>query len=68
MRYPLYTAMFAFSASLALVTANWFFVAFVVVAIAATLARVPKEEQMMTEEFGEEYRVYMQRTGRFFPK
>ncbi|HET7089664.1 MAG TPA: isoprenylcysteine carboxylmethyltransferase family protein [Anaerolineae bacterium] len=67
-RHPLYTAMFAYSASLALVTANWFFVAFAVVAIAATLARVPKEEQMMIEEFGEEYRAYMQRTGRFFPK
>jgi protein-S-isoprenylcysteine O-methyltransferase Ste14 len=60
--------MFGFSASLGLVTANWFFVAFAGVAIAATLARVPKEEQMMIGEFGEEYRTYMQRTGRFFPK
>jgi protein-S-isoprenylcysteine O-methyltransferase Ste14 len=60
--------MFGFSASLGLVTANWFFVAFAVVAIAATVGRVPKEEQMMIGEFGEEYRAYMQRTGRFFPK
>jgi protein-S-isoprenylcysteine O-methyltransferase Ste14 len=67
-RHPLYTAMFAYSASLGLVTANWFFVAFALLAIAATVARVPKEEQMMIEEFGEEYRAYMQRTGRFFPK
>jgi protein-S-isoprenylcysteine O-methyltransferase Ste14 len=67
-RHPLYMAMFGYSASLGLVTASWFFVAFAVLAIAATLARVPKEEQMMIGEFGEEYRAYMQRTGRFFPK
>jgi protein-S-isoprenylcysteine O-methyltransferase Ste14 len=67
-RHPLYTAMFGYCASLALVTANWVFLAFVVVAIAAMFARVPKEERMMIEEFGEEYRAYMQRTGRFFPK
>jgi protein-S-isoprenylcysteine O-methyltransferase Ste14 len=60
--------MFGFSASLSLVTANWFFVAFAVLAIAATLARVPKEEQMMIEEFGEEYQSYMPMTGRFFPR
>jgi protein-S-isoprenylcysteine O-methyltransferase Ste14 len=66
-RHPLYTAMFGYSASLALVTANWIFVAFAVLAIAATVARVPKEEQMMIGEFGEEYRAYMQKTGRFFP-
>jgi protein-S-isoprenylcysteine O-methyltransferase Ste14 len=39
-----------------------------VVAIAGLFARVPREEQMMIEEFGEEYKAYMQRTGRFFPK
>ena len=66
-RHPLYTAMFGYCASLAMVTANWAFVAFAVVAIAATFARVPKEEQMMIEKFGEEYRAYVQRTGRFFP-
>lgn len=67
-RHPLYTAMFGFSASLGLVTANWFFVAFAIVAIIATLARVPNEERMMIGQFGEEYRGYTQRTGRFLPK
>ncbi len=67
-RHPLYTAMIGYGTSLALVTANWVFVVFAVVAIAGLFARVPREEQMMIEEFGEEYRAYMQRTGRFFPK
>jgi protein-S-isoprenylcysteine O-methyltransferase Ste14 len=66
-RHPLYTAMLGYGTSLAFVTANWFFVVFAVVAIAAIFARVPKEEQMMIQQFGEEYKLYMQRTGRFLP-
>jgi len=29
---------------------------------------VPREEQMMVEEFGDEYRSYMSQTGRIFPR
>ena len=67
-RHPLYTAMIGYGTSLALVTANWFFVVFAITAIAGLFARIPKEEQMMIKEFGEEYKAYMQRTRRFFPK
>jgi len=67
-RHPLYTAMFGWGVGVALVTANWVFVILAVAAIAGMMARVPREEQMMLEEFGEEYRAYMQRTGRFFPR
>ena len=31
-------------------------------------SRVPREEQMMLEQFGEQYRAYMERTGRLIPK
>lgn len=67
-RHPLYTAMFGWAAALALLTANWIFVALAVLSISGTLARVPKEEQMMLEAFGDEYKTYMLRTGRFFPR
>jgi protein-S-isoprenylcysteine O-methyltransferase Ste14 len=67
-RHPLYTAMLGYGTSLALVTANWVFIILAVAVIAGLFARVPREEQMMIEEFGEEYKAYMQRTGRFFPK
>jgi protein-S-isoprenylcysteine O-methyltransferase Ste14 len=67
-RHPLYAAMFAWAIALALLTANWLFVAITVLTIAGTVVRVPKEEQMMLDSFGDEYRAYMQRTGRFFPK
>jgi protein-S-isoprenylcysteine O-methyltransferase Ste14 len=67
-RHPLYSGMLGYGTGLALLTANWVFVVLAVVMIAGLIARVPKEEQMMTEEFGEEYKAYMQKTGRFFPK
>jgi protein-S-isoprenylcysteine O-methyltransferase Ste14 len=67
-RHPLYTAMFGFTISLALVAANWIFVAFGALMIVGIYVRVPHEEQMMLAEFGEEYQAYMQRTGRLFPK
>jgi len=68
LRHPLYTAMFGWAVAVALLTANWIFVAFVILSIAGTAARVPKEEQMMLESFGDEYKAYMQRTGRYFPR
>ncbi len=67
-RHPLYSAMFGWAVSLGFLTANWIFVAMCLLSIAGTVARVPKEEQMMIEAFGDEYKAYMQRTGRFFPK
>jgi protein-S-isoprenylcysteine O-methyltransferase Ste14 len=60
--------MFGYVTGLALVAANWFFIVFAIIAIVGISIRVPKEEEMMTKEFGEEYKAYMQRTGRFFPK
>jgi protein-S-isoprenylcysteine O-methyltransferase Ste14 len=67
-RHPLYTGMMGYGASLALVTANWVFVALAAFMIAGSVARAPREEQMMTQEFGEEYIAYIQKTGKFFPK
>ena len=67
-RHPLFSAMIGYITSLALVTANWVFINFAIIAAGLTIARVPKEEQMMIQKFGENYKAYMQRTGRFFPK
>ena len=68
MRHPLHTAIFGWCAALSLLTANWIFVAVCVLSVAGLVWRVPKEEQMMIEAFGDEYKAHMQRTGRFFPK
>jgi protein-S-isoprenylcysteine O-methyltransferase Ste14 len=67
-RHPIYTAMVGWAAGFALVTASWIFVAFAVLMPVFLFLRVPREEQMMLDQFGEEYRKYMERTGRFLPK
>jgi protein-S-isoprenylcysteine O-methyltransferase Ste14 len=60
--------VFGWGAALSLLTANWIFVAVSVLAIIGLIVRIPKEEQMMIEAFGDAYKAYMRRTGRFFPK
>ena len=68
MRHPIYAALMGFLSGLALVTANWFFIAIFVLSAVDLILRIPKEERMMIEKFGEEYKAYMQRRGRFFPR
>jgi protein-S-isoprenylcysteine O-methyltransferase Ste14 len=67
-RHPIYLALMGFLTGIALATANWFFLALLVVSIVVLALRIPKEEQMMIGDFGEEYKAYMQRTGRLFPR
>ena len=67
-RHPLYTAMLGWGVSVALVTANWVFAALAAMVMAVFFTRVPREEHMMIEQFGDEYREYMTRTGKFWPK
>ena len=56
-------------AGLGLVAANWLIVATGIGAIAmAMVQRTPKEEAMLIEAFGDSYRRYCERTGRFFPR
>lgn len=66
-RHPLYAALFGWCISLILLTANWIFAGACLLAILGLMWRIPREEQMMIEAFGDEYKVYMQQTGRLFP-
>jgi protein-S-isoprenylcysteine O-methyltransferase Ste14 len=68
MRHPLYSGMIGWAVSISALTANWLFVAVCALSIIGVVGRVPKEEQMMMEAFGDEYKTYIQRTGRFFPR
>jgi protein-S-isoprenylcysteine O-methyltransferase Ste14 len=54
--------------AIALIAANWFLIAFLVISFVDLALRIPKEEEMMVEVFGEEYQAYIQRTGRLLPK
>jgi protein-S-isoprenylcysteine O-methyltransferase Ste14 len=68
MRHPIYLAYLVFMGGIALLTANWFFIALFIVSIVVLALRIPKEEQMMIETFGEQYKTYIQKTGGLFPK
>jgi protein-S-isoprenylcysteine O-methyltransferase Ste14 len=67
-RHPMYTAVLGLGAALALVSASWAFVLITLAAAAGLGARVPREEQMMIEQFGGHYLEYMKKTGRFLPR
>jgi protein-S-isoprenylcysteine O-methyltransferase Ste14 len=67
-RHPIYLSMIFFMTSLSLISANWFMIAFLIVSFVDLLLRIPKEEQMMIEEFGEEYEEYRRQTGKLLPR
>ncbi len=66
-RHPMYTTLNLFSISMALVTSNLLLI------LSAIFVALPfpwiaaREEKMLTDQFGDEYRAYMKKTGRFFP-
>lgn len=67
-RHPHYTSIDGIGLAMALLSANWFFVAFFILCLVGVWFRVPREERMMRDQFGEKYDAYIQRTGRFLPK
>jgi protein-S-isoprenylcysteine O-methyltransferase Ste14 len=67
-RHPMYTSIILWAAGLAAVSANWLFVIMAAAATGIVASRVPKEEQMMLQSFGQEYGAYMKRTGRYLPR
>lgn len=67
-RHPLYTIGSSFIISFGLMADNWFITLMGVLAFVAMAVRTPKEEANLIEKFGDEYREYMRRTGRFLPK
>jgi protein-S-isoprenylcysteine O-methyltransferase Ste14 len=67
-RHPIYSSAIFFLASLVLVSDNWLFLIVLVLALPGLYNRMKREEKMMMDEFGDEYRAYMEKTGRVFPK
>jgi protein-S-isoprenylcysteine O-methyltransferase Ste14 len=67
-RHPLYTVGSSLIVSFGLMADNWFIMLMAAFAFVAMAIRTPKEEANLIEKFGDEYRDYMKRTGRFLPK
>lgn len=68
-RHPIYVGGLLYSLSLFIVSANLLVGSTIIGGtILLYVTRIPKEEAMMIDAFGDEYRRYAQRTGRFLPR
>ncbi len=67
-RHPLYTFGISFFLSFALMADSWFTALLAVLAFLLLSLRVPVEEALLNEKFGDDYSKYMERTGKFLPR
>jgi protein-S-isoprenylcysteine O-methyltransferase Ste14 len=67
-RHPLYTFGSSMFIAFGMIADNWFIALVGILAFIAMASRTPKEEANLIEKFGDEYREYMKRTGRYLPK
>ena len=67
-RHPMYTAFILFTLSSVLLAANLFVTIFGLLICIMLYPISKQEEQMLIREFGDQYKAYMNRTGRFLPR
>jgi protein-S-isoprenylcysteine O-methyltransferase Ste14 len=68
-RHPMYAAHFLWAIAQGLLLANWLAGwIFLTTFVPLYLFRVPKEEQLMLDQFGGAYREYITHTGRIIPR
>jgi len=67
-RHPAYDSMTLLIMANSLMAANWFLFVTGSVVFLLIVVRTRTEEQKLLARFGNAYRVYMERTGRFFPR
>ncbi|AFM39742.1 putative protein-S-isoprenylcysteine methyltransferase [Desulfosporosinus acidiphilus SJ4] len=67
-RHPMYTILIVFMLSISIVSASALILIPHTAAILLLIMRLDKEEAMLIEEFGDDYREYMIKTGRLLPK
>ena len=67
-RHPMYIALNLFSISVSLISANLLLIMFAISIAIPFYWIVRAEEELLIEQFGEEYLEYMKTTGRFLPR
>ncbi len=68
-RHPMYASQWLWVIAQAMLLHNWIAgLGGIVCFTPFYFMRVAPEEQMMLEQFGKEYRAYMQHTGRILPR
>ncbi len=66
-RHPMYMSMNIFTLALSLMSSNLLIIIFSVLVALPFPWIARKEEALLIERFGDDYRMYMKRTGRFLP-
>jgi protein-S-isoprenylcysteine O-methyltransferase Ste14 len=67
-RHPFYLSFLLSMTGVSLAMANWFILLGGFLTFGFMVARLRQEEAQLLERFGDEYRDYMRRVGRFFPR
>jgi protein-S-isoprenylcysteine O-methyltransferase Ste14 len=68
-RHPMYASIWLWALAQGMLLPNWLAGWSMVPAFAALyFLRTPREERMMCDAFGDQYRAYMRQTGRLFPR
>lgn len=67
-RHPFYGCMVLLILGNALMAANWFMLGAGAVVLSFIVVRTRTEEEKLVARFGDDYRTYMRRTGRFVPR
>ena len=66
-RHPMYLGIFVYTIGLILIASDLLVLLFFGFSIWVNYLRIPDEEQMMIDEFGDEYLEYMKRSGKLLP-
>lgn len=68
-RHPIYASVWLWGIAQPLLVQNWLAgLGGLLFFIPVYLTRVPREEEMMVRQYGDEYQLYMEETGRVFPR
>jgi protein-S-isoprenylcysteine O-methyltransferase Ste14 len=67
-RHPFYVSAFLLYAGCAVLAANWFLAVMGAGALTVLALRTGREERNLVAKFGDRYRDYQRRTGRFLPR
>lgn len=67
-RHPFYDSAALLMVAMSLIAANWFLFVAGVVVLCLLILRTRTEEDNLVARFGDSYRTYMKRTGRFLPR
>ncbi len=67
-RHPFYDSAASFVLGTSLVAANWFLLVTGALFVGVLITRTRIEEEKLLARFGDGYRAYMERTGRFVPR